>query len=357
MPRVLSSEILFITRNYPPKVGGLEKYSFHLIEAFAAAMPTHRITLSKSKRHLLWFLPFSFVKGLFIVSQYSIPRIHLCDGLLAPVGLILKILTGARVSVTIHGLDITYNNRLYRRLIPRCVARLDRIVCVSHATLDELLKRAPVLPENCIVIPNGIKPDEMYLPGPRKELQRKFEKMTHLNLSNRKIVLTVGHLVKRKGAQWFVDKVMPELPEEYLYLVAGEGPERDVIAKAIVNCGLKHRVFLLGEISHECRNILYNLADILVMPNITVPNDIEGFGIVAIEAGTSGLPVVASNVQGIRDAVIHGKTGYLVGEKDVAGFVRRITEMNLEKEKIRNIVNDAFSWEKVSEEYRRFFFT
>ena len=352
----MTPEILIITRNYPPKVGGLEKYSFALIEAFSSLMKTHRITLSKSKRHLLWFLPFSLIKALFIVNKHSIPKIHLCDGLLAPVGLILKMLTGAEVSVTIHGLDITYDNRLYRKFIPSCVAKLDRIVCVSHATLGELLKRAPVLPENCIVIPNGIQRDEMYLADPRRELERRFEQLTRLNLSNRKVILTLGHLVKRKGARWFVSRVMPELPEEYLYLVAGEGPERDAIEKAVMDYDLKHRVFLLGEISHECRTLSYNLADILVMPNITVPRDVEGFGIVAIEAGTCGLPVVASNVQGIRDAVIDGQTGYLVGEKNVAGFIRRITEMDLEKEKIRNIVNEAFNWEKLSEKYRRFLF-
>lgn len=76
-----------------------------------------------------------------------------------------------------------------------------------------------------------------------------------------------------------------------------------------------------------------------------MPDGVEGFGIVALEAGSCGLPVVASNIQGLQDAVIDGKTGYLVEEGDVDGFVGRITDMNLKKDQIREIVNSTFDWQ------------
>jgi len=63
-------------------------------------------------------------------------------------------------------------------------------------------------------------------------------------------------------------------------------------------------------------------------------DDVEGFGISALKAGSCGLPVVASNIQGIRDVIVDGKTGYLVGEGDVEGFVGRITDMDLDKDQI-----------------------
>ena len=84
----------------------------------------------------------------------------------------------------------------------------------------------------------------------------------------------------------------------------------------------------------------------LLCPNITVPNDVEGFGIVAIEAGSCGLPVVATNIQGIRDAVIDGKTGYLIQEGNVQGFLERIQDMPLEKGDVRFAVNETFAWPK-----------
>jgi glycosyltransferase involved in cell wall biosynthesis len=71
-----------------------------------------------------------------------------------------------------------------------------------------------------------------------------------------------------------------------------------------------------------------------------------------LEAGSCGLPVVASDIQGLRDAVINGKTGYLVGEGGVEGFVSRITGMNLDKDQIREIVNSKFNWSKISAQYQ-----
>ena len=350
-------EILFITRNYPPIVGGLEKYSFNLINAFASRMPTHKIALSKPKRHLVWFLPYCLLKVLYCVQRYSVSHIHLCDGLLTPLGVVAKRLTNVKVSVTVHGLDITYGNVFYQRVIPRCLEKMDRVVCVSRSTREEVIKRTSTLSESCAVIANGIIPDEMYLDLPKKELQRKLEALTHLKISNRKVLFTLGHLVKRKGMAWFVSQVMPNLPEEYVCLVAGEGPERDRIEKIIRHRRLEERVFLLGEISGEIRNLLFNLADVFVMPNITVPNDVEGFGIVALEAGSCGLPVVAADIQGIRDAVIDGKTGYLIREGRVQGFLERIQDMPLQKKDVRSAVNESFAWSKIYGAYRTFLFS
>ncbi len=349
-------EILFITRNYPPIVGGLEKYSFRLIEAFAKRMPTHKIVLSKSRKHLFWFLPYSLFKALYSIGTHPISHVHLCDGLLAPLGLIIKNLTKKNVSATIHGLDITFDRAIYQRVVPKCVSRLDKIICVSHATRREVFKRTHGLLGQCAVIPNGIVSDEMYLVGDKMAFQKRLGHLTHLNLWKRKILFTIGHLVRRKGVAWFVEAVMPKLPEEYVYLVAGDGPERGPIEKATVQHGLENRVFLLGEISDDIRNILYNLSDIFVMPNIRVPGDMEGFGIVAIEAGTAGLPVVASNLQGIKDAVIDGKTGILVEEGDVEGYATAIQGVRLERDEIRRTVNEAFGWNHVFEEYRRVLF-
>jgi phosphatidylinositol alpha-1,6-mannosyltransferase len=261
---------------------------------------------------------------------------------------------GVKVTVTIHGLDITYKNQFYQSLIPWCIARLDRVVCVSHSTRDECVCRIIPCP-NCTVIPNGIRPDQLYLQQSKNELRCKLENLIGLSLDNKKVLFTIGHLVKRKGVAWFVENVMPRFEDSCLYVVAGEGPERGTIQE-IVDCyNLQGSVLLLGEVSDEDRKFIYNASDIFIMPNITVPGDVEGFGIVALEAGSCGLPVVASNIQGLRDAVINGKTGYLVEEGDVDGFVGRITDMNLDKDQIRKIVNSTFDWAKIYKRYHDVF--
>ena len=65
--------------------------------------------------------------------------------------------------------------------------------------------------------------------------------------------------------------------------------------------------------------------------------------------------MVASNIQGIRDAVIDGKTGWLVGEGDVNGFLEKITGMRLERDEIRKVVNSTFDWKRIYNRYHDFF--
>jgi len=352
----MALRILFITRNYPPKVGGLEEYSYNLIREFGAHGSTHKITLSKSIKHLIWFLPYSFFRALYLIVRYSVQSVHLCDGLLSPVGLLLKLLTGAKITITIHGLDITYDNPFYQVFIPWCITRLDGVVCVSRSTRDECIRRG-IPPSNCTVIPNGIRPDQLYLQQPKNELRRRLENLFGLSLDNRKVLFTIGHLVKRKGVAWFVENAMPRLEGSYLYVVAGEGPKRRTIQEIVDQYDLQDSVLLLGEVLDEDRKLIYNASDIFIMPNITVPGDVEGFGIVALEAGSCGVPVVASNIQGLRDAVIDGETGYLVEEGDVDGFVSRITDMNLDKDQSRELINSTFDWAKIYKDYRTFLFS
>ena len=350
----MKSRILFITRNYLPKIGGLETYSYNLIREFEARGSTYKITLSRPITHLLWFFPYSFFKALYLIRKYSVQSVHLCDGLLAPLGVLLKHMTGVKVTVTIHGLDITYKNQFYQSLIPWCIARLDRVVCVSHSTRDECVRRIIPCPD-CTVIPNGIIPDQLYIQQSKNELRRKLENLIGRSLDNKKVLFTIGHLVKRKGVAWFVENVMPRLEDSCLYVVAGEGHERKTIQEIVDGYNLQGSVLLLGEVSDKNREFIYNASNIFIMPNITVPGDVEGFGIVALEAGTCGLPVVASNIQGLRDAVINGKTGHLVEEGDVDGFVGRITDMNLDKDQIREIVNSTFDWAKIYKRYHDIF--
>ncbi len=350
-PNKLKHRILFISKNYPPKIGGLETYSYNLIREFEKHHDVCKIVLTGSSINLIWFVPYSLFMSLYLAWKHSIGHIHLCDALLSPIGIILKLSLGVHVSVSIHGLDITYKNFLYQLLIPRCVARLDKIISVSRATRNECQRRKiPV--QKCVVISNGIRPNELYLPEPIDDLQTKLEKITGRVIRDRKILVTVGRLVQRKGVAWFIDCVMPHLNSRYIYIVAGDGPEFDRIQRVVSRRNLENRVLMLGRVSNDARKVLLNSSDVFIMPNNTVANDIEGFGIVILEAGSCGLPVVASNLQGIKDAVIDGETGYLVDEGDVDGFLNRIKSMNLVKADIRTYVNAKFNWEKIYLNYQ-----
>jgi phosphatidylinositol alpha-1,6-mannosyltransferase len=308
------------------------------------------IALGKSKPHLVWFLPLALGGGFKSVWFDSIPRIHLCDGLLAPIGRMLKLFSRSRVSASVHGLDVTFSQPVYQRLIPSCLRHLDQIVCVSRSTRDECLKRG-IPAERCVVIPNGIPAEAFRLVGNRLDLIPELETSLGRSLGGRKILVTVGRLVKRKGVQWFVEEVLPRLGPPYLYVIVGTGPEQAAIQDAVIRRNLQDRVVLTGRQPDRLRNALLHAADAFIMPNISIPGDVEGFGIAALEAGACGLPVIAAGIQGIRDAVIDGVTGCLVRERDAGEFAARIEGVGLDRDHIRSTVISRFGWERVGREY------
>ena len=95
------------------------------------------------------------------------------------------------------------------------------------------------------------------------------------------------------------------------------------------------------------------------MPNIKVPGDMEGFGIVVLEAGSYGLPVIASNIEGIKDAVIDGKTGFLVGAGNAKEYIKKMNELfSLPSSRIINLregiikqVNLNYGWDSIIAKY------
>ncbi len=141
------------------------------------------------------------------------------------------------------------------------------------------------------------------------------------------MLLTVGRLVKRKGAAWFVANVLPKLPEDVTYVVAGEGPDQANLDSAIASAGQGSRVLHLGVLEDDTRDALYRRADAFVMPNIVVPNDVEGFGLVSLEAAVRDTPVIAADLQGIPEAVHDGANGFLVPPGDADAWVAKIEEM------------------------------
>jgi len=134
----------------------------------------------------------------------------------------------------------------------------------------------------------------------------------------------VGRHVERKGFAWFVDQVLPRLPGAVHFWLAGEGPETPAVREAVARRGLESRVRLLGRVPDETLTALYRGADLFVMPNRPVPGDIEGFGVVMLEAGLCGLPTIGARLEGIQDAIREGENGILVPSGDAEAFAEAI---------------------------------
>lgn len=336
----------------------MEKVAYELSRHLSRITEVKLIKWSGSNRWLFLILPYLLIKAIWALATSNVHVIYLQDGLLAPVGFILKI-TKKPVVITIHGRDITYNNKLYQYLIPRFIKKLDKIICISAATKHQCINRG-ISEEMISVIPNGIS-DEFFIDGSKQQLKEELSNKLKIPLSNKKVMLSVGRLVERKGIHWFVKHVMPLLGKKkhnYVYLIAGDGNFFPWIKEAIRQNNLTNCVFMLGKVDDVTLRLLYNGCDIFIMPNITVNGDMEGFGLVALEAASCRLPVVAADLEGIKEAIKDGENGFLVKPSDAEGYIRKLKELlkndTLRENfgaKAREFTLENYGWERMAERY------
>ncbi|MEI8096709.1 MAG: glycosyltransferase family 4 protein [Candidatus Moraniibacteriota bacterium] len=321
-------KILFISRAYPPVTGGIENQNHALSVWLKKFADVTTVANHYGKKALPLFLPYVTLRTLFTASRFDV--ILLGDGVLAFVGFVVKLVYPKKTIVSvIHGLDLTYQNAFYQQLWVHCfLPSLDGLIAVSKETRNVALTKN--IPEQkVIVISNGVDPQAL-----RKEYEREhLEKFLGVDLSEKQVLLTTGRLAKRKGAAWFIREVLPLLPQSVLYVLAGAGPEEENIKSAIKDTRTENQVKLLGRVSDNDRNLLINTADIFVQPNIHVPGDMEGFGIAVIEATACGRPVIASNLEGLKDAISHNESGILVEPNNPIAFKEAITDLLTDTEK------------------------
>lgn len=347
-------KILFISRAYPPVVGGIENHNFELSKRLPKESSDFLLN-TRGKKFLPFFLPFALWKVLTTARKYDV--ILLGDGVLSVIGFAaVKVSRKVKVACVIHGLDVTHKNFIYQifwvRLFLPC---LHLLIAVSQETKNIAIQHG-LKEKNITVVPNGV--DLSFTPEAYS--RNSLSEMLTFDTKEKTILLTHGRLAKRKGVNWFLQNVLPGLPSNIHYVVSGDGPEKEEILESIRIHGLEERVTLLGRISEEEKNILLHTIDIFVQPNISVPGDMEGFGIAVIEATSLARPVIASNIEGLRDAIADGKNGIGLPSGNTRAWRDTIVELSRDKEKMIALgkanqlyTQTYFSWEKVSAQYLR----
>lgn len=351
-------KVLYVTRKFPPSVGGMEKAAYELYIALKEITPVRLVSYGGPNKYLPIAYPWLFVRALAAVISWKPDIIYLQDGVMAPMGAVLRLLTRKPVVITIHGLEVTYENKLYKTVMKRAVPRLQHIIVNSDQTAKAVRAWYPSFEPTEVIY--GVR-DVFYRAEPADVLRRQLAVALGLPEAaflRRKLLVTTGRLVERKGVAWFVDEVMPRLSTEMpgvQYLVAGKGPDYEKIRASIEQHNLSGHVMLLGYIPDEVRDLLYNVADYFVMPNVPVAKDMEGFGLVAVEAASCGTPVIASGIEGITDAVVEGKTGKLLPARDSDSYVQvlshELTQPSFNRQSVRDYALKTFSWHKAAEGY------
>jgi len=343
--------ILFISRAYPPVIGGIEKQNFEIAQALSRICNVSVISNTRGKRFLPLFLPYATFRALIAARKYDV--VLLGDGVLGVTGYLVKLFTGKPVACILHGLDLTYKNTIYQKLwVNKFIRHIGKLIAVGNETIHQGVLRG--IPESKFVfIPNGVTPVATSEKYTHNELEALIGKKV-----NGPILLTLGRLVKRKGITWFIDNVINMLDRKIVYIVAGAGKEESNILSAIQNNNLQDRVFFIGEVSDKEKQLLFSTTDIFIQPNIKVAGDMEGFGLVVLEAAASGCVVIASRLEGLTDSIQHGQNGFLVTPGNAEEY-RKIIESVLDNpqdkdafgQQARVYVKSNYSWPLIAKKY------
>jgi len=315
---------VFVTRRYPPSVGGMETLAAGVWRSVSRArLDSVLIAHGGTNRGLLLWLPQAWLRLAVLALRGKVGLVLIGDApTYAALRPLLRVL-GLRTAVMVMGLDVTYENRVYRRLVPTALRRADLVIAISEATRQATIG-AGVDADRIAVLRLGVDPP----------LQRTDPALSRARVEgsigigpDQVILVTLGRLVARKGVRWFVSEVLPQVGADVHYVVAGDGPELEPISAAASAAGVAGRVHLLGRVDDTMREDLLSACDLFVQPNVTVPGDMEGFGLVTIEAAMRDALVVAADLEGIKDAVLPNRTGILVESGDATAWASTLNAL------------------------------
>jgi phosphatidylinositol alpha-1,6-mannosyltransferase len=338
----------------------LEATAFDSAQPFKTirAIPLFRSQTVLGKLGLIFKLLVFPIRMQYLVNKYHVSYVLITgimdlrynSGFLRALALgLLK----APKGVICHGSDVVSIPKLspIRRLLyNHFVGSVDDVFCNSHFTAQEFKKvfNQKLTPE---VIGCGV--DSGTLPP---AVDKKIAK-EKLQIDADFVLLTIGRLIPRKGIDMVI-KALPDILRSFprtVYLVAGAGPDLDRLKDLGRKVGCEEHVRFDGEFDNKLLGHYYCVADIFVMPSRYIPNEcVEGFGIVYVEAGYYGIPVIGGKAGGVPDAVVDGETGFLVNPEDpqeIGQAILRLLKDSSLRSKMgaaghRRAVNDL-TWDEV----------
>jgi len=328
--------VVFVTRRFPPSVGGMETLAADVHEALRRRGGVELIALRpRSLVHLGWFLPWAALRTAISLARGDVERVICGDAItwiaVSPIARLAR----ARSAVMVLGLDLTFPPKIYQRLVRRTLRHADRVVAIRSAAAAAAVERGVEAARVRIVHP-GIR-----IPPPldsNERAERRTRLVTKLGIDqDALVVVLLGRLVRRKGVAWFVESVIPHLPAGIVYLIVGDGPMEANVRAAAARVGPDADIRMLGRVDDDDRELLLSGSDVAVMANIPVPGDMEGFGLVAVEAACRGAVVVAARIDGLAEAVVDGVTGILLEPEHGESFAAALRSLHAERDELRRL--------------------
>lgn len=355
--------ILLISRNFPPLLGGMERLNQHLLQELEREYPVHLIGPHGAAQYvshpdrvitcpaapIYAFLGCAALRAIPRARQLRPKLIIAGSGVNAPLAWLAAKASGASWMVYLHGLDLVVNHVGYRRIFLPIIRRADAWLVNSHSTAR-------------LAVAAGLDPQRLHVLHPGADLPETSPSIDQIRnwraqhqLGDAPLMLSVGRLTRRKGLREFVLYALPTILAAHpdaLLVVVGEEPHAaltsatvglDALWDAAQLTATQRNLRIVGKLPDAELKLAYQAASVLVFPVIDIPGDIEGFGMVAIEAAAHGLPTVAFTVGGVPDAIRDGCSGHLIAPGDYSDMAKRVIERLSEKSEAAAIACRAFA--------------
>jgi phosphatidylinositol alpha-1,6-mannosyltransferase len=371
------ASILLVTNDFGPRAGGIESFVIGLLEripvgevvVYTSFQPDHesydqkwlsdyQVRVIRDKSKVLLPTPRVIRELQALIRQNSITKVWF--GAAAPLGVAARWLRKAgatRIVALTHGHEVWWSKIWpFSWAISEIGKQVDYLTYLGSFTKSALsphIKDASKL----IRVAPGIDTDH-FSPCDSMSLRQRH------GLGSRPTIVSVGRLVHRKGQDRLIEalpKVLESIPDAALVLV-GEGPHRKHLDGLVNKYDLSGNVFFIGRINFAELPNYIGMGDVFAMPSRSrlFGLEVEGLGIVYLEASSCGLPVIGGSSGGAPDAVLDGETGYVVDGNDLTAISTQIVRL-LSDEKLRKEMGERgrkwaienWRWEIWSKEFNK----
>lgn len=336
---------LVVTNDFPPRAGGIQAFVHNVLlnqdpDSVVVYAPAWKragqfdaeqpFPVIRHRTSLMLPDPLVLSKARQIASEYECTRVLF--GAAAPLGLLAKRLRAdhmAPIVAMTHGHEAAWATTPGARSVLRNIGNsVDTMTYLGEYTRTRIASALePAAAARMRQLVPGVDV-AAFNPGVRDQGQVIREE---LGLADRPVVVTVSRLMPRKGQDTLIGswhEVQRRIPDAALLIVGG-GPYRSKLDSMVADLGLQGSVTLTGTVPWEALPAHYAAGDVFAMPCRTRNRgwDVEGLGIVYLEAGAVGLPVIAGNSGGAPDAVLDGQTGFVVDGRNTVQLTDRIVEL------------------------------
>lgn len=377
MELAVSNPVLFVTNDFGPRAGGIETFIIGLIQrrpfgqtiVYTSSQPeseqydadwmkNYGVRVIRDRSKILLPTPRVAFQLRRIIKSEGITTAAF--GAAAPLGLLSASMKRAGVLRTValtHGHEVWWAKVFpFNILLRRIGATVDVLTYLGEFTRNAIASALTAKAKSAMVkIAPGIDVDH-FSPSDASALRQS------LGLADKKVIVSVGRLVHRKGQDHLIES-MPEIlevvPNAHLLLV-GQGPYRDYLQQLVTKNALEDSVTFIGRIQYADLPQYICVGDIFAMPSRSrlMGLEVEGLGIVYLEASACGLPVLAGNSGGAPDAVLHNETGLVVDgtdNKQIAAAAIELLTKEVSARKMgevgRQWIIDKWRWEIWSKDF------